>query len=213
MSAAALAAPRSDSWATTGVAGDGWASFRYHDRQANRPAIKLLPGEFYVTGEDLALSTVLGSCVSACIHDPLAAVGGMNHFMLPDAEGGGGSARYGSFAMEVLVNELLKHGARRERLQAKVFGGGAVLKSFTDCNVGARNVQFVLAYLRAEHIPVIARDLGDTCPRKVCYLPMEGRAMVRRLTVTAVGEDLASESAYRSRLVKAPLAGSVELFD
>lgn len=203
---------RGDTWSTTGAAGDGWASFSYYDRQVDRPAVKLLPGEFYVTGEDLALSTVLGSCISACIHDPQAGVGGMNHFMLPDAEGGGTSARYGNYAMEILINELLKHGARRECLQAKVFGGGAVLKGFTDTNVGARNVQFVLAYLKAERIPVVARDLGDVCPRKICYLPVEGRAMVRRLTVAAVEPDLASESAYRSRLVVAPVAGSIELF-
>lgn len=209
---------RGDSWAQqTGAAGDGWASYAYYDRQVDRPAIKLLPGEFYVTSEDIALGTVLGSCVSACIHDPVVQVGGMNHFMLPDAEGGGSSARYGSYAMEVLINELLKHGASRANLRAKVFGGGAVLKGFTDSNVGARNVAFVQAYLKAERIPVIASDLGDVCPRKICYLPVEGRAMVRRLTVAAITPDLADvqtlETAYRSRLVKAPVAGSVELFD
>jgi len=206
--------PRGDSWAQqTGAAGDGWASFSYYDRQVDRPAIKLLPGEFYVTGDDIALSTVLGSCVSACIRDPQARIGGMNHFMLPDTEGGGSSARYGGYAMEILINELLKHGALRRNLEAKVFGGGAVLKSFTDNNVGARNVEFVLDYLKAERIPVLAKDLGDTCPRKICYLPVEGRALVRRLAIAAASSDIADETAYRSRLVKAPVAGSIELFD
>ena len=115
--------------------------------------------------------------------------------------------------MEVLVNELLKAGARRSGLEAKVFGGGAVLKSFTDSQVGNRNAQFVLDYLKAEHIPVLAQDLGDTCPRKIFYFPADGRVLVRRLTSNLASRDLAHETAYRSRLVAAPVAGSVELFD
>ena len=212
MSAHAPAAP--DAWATSGAAGDGWASFSYQDRQFDKPGIKLLPGEFYVSAEDVVLTTVLGSCVSACIRDPRLGIGGMNHFMLPDGElNGGGSARYGSYAMEVLINELLKAGARRSGLEAKVFGGGAVLRSFTDSHVGQRNSQFVLDYLRAEHIPVLAQDLGDTCPRKIFFMPHEGRVMVRRLSTSIASRDLADESAYRSRLVAAPVSGGVELFD
>ena len=214
MSASAtLARPAAhDRWANSGSAGDGWASFSYHERQFDLPAIKLLPGEFYVTGKAMALTTVLGSCVSACIRDRELGIGGMNHFMLPDSEGGGSSARYGGYAMEILVNELLKLGASRRMLEAKVFGGGAVLKNMSESNVGARNATFVLDYLRAERIPILSQDLGDTCPRKVGYLPHSGRAMVKRLTVLAVKSDLADESAYRSRLVQAPAAGSVELF-
>ncbi|MDO9451563.1 MAG: chemoreceptor glutamine deamidase CheD, partial [Stagnimonas sp.] len=141
-------------------------------------------------------------------------IGGMNHFMLPDGDlAGGNSARYGSFAMEILINELLKAGARRSGLEAKVFGGGAVLKGFTDTNVGKRNAEFVLSYLKAERIPVVAQDLGDTCPRKIYCFPHEGRVMVKRLTVGLAQSDLAVESAYRSRLVQAPVSGSVELFD
>lgn len=203
-----------DSWASSGAAGDGWASFVYFDRQFEKTGIKLLPGEFYVSAEDLVLTTVLGSCVSACIRDPRLGIGGMNHFMLPDSElGSGSSARYGSYAMEVLVNELLKAGARRSGLEAKVFGGAAVLKSFTDSNVGNRNAQFVLDYLKAEHIPVLAQDLGDTCPRKIFYFPADGRVLVRRLTSNLASRDLAQETAYRSRLVAAPVSGGVELFD
>lgn len=207
-------ATMADSWGSSGAAGDGWASFVYFDRQFDKTGIKLLPGEFYVSREDVVLTTVLGSCVSACIRDPRLGIGGMNHFMLPDAElGGGNSARYGSYAMEVLVNELLKAGARRSGLEAKVFGGGAVLKSFTDSQVGNRNAQFVLDYLKAEHIPVLAQDLGDTCPRKIFYFPADGRVLVRRLTSNLASRDLAQETAYRTRLVAAPVAGSVELFD
>lgn len=203
-----------DAWSTSGAAGDGWASYRYQDRQFDRPGIKLLPGEFYVSGDDLVLTTVLGSCVAACIRDPRLGIGGMNHFMLPDGElGGGSSARYGSYAMEVLINELLKAGARRSGLEAKVFGGGAVLKSFTDTHVGARNAEFVLDYLKAEHIPVLAQDLGDNCPRKVFFFPADGRVLVRRLSTTLATRDLADESAYRSRIRQAPVSGGVELFD
>ncbi|TAJ53656.1 MAG: chemoreceptor glutamine deamidase CheD [Nevskiaceae bacterium] len=203
-----------DSWASSGAAGDGWASFVYFDRQFEKTGIKLLPGEFYVSAEDVVLTTVLGSCVSACIRDPRLGIGGMNHFMLPDSElGGGNSARYGSYAMEVLVNELLKAGARRSGLEAKVFGGAAVLKSFTDSQVGNRNAQFVLDYLKAEHIPVLAQDLGDTCPRKIFFFPADGRVLVRRLTSNLASRDLAQETAYRSRLVAAPVSGGVELFD
>ena len=210
----AATAARADAWASSGAAGDGWASFRYQDRQFERPGVKLLPGEFYVSGEDIVLTTVLGSCVAACIRDPRLGIGGMNHFMLPDGElGGGSSARYGSFAMEVLINELLKAGACRSGLEAKVFGGGAVLRSFTDSHVGQRNAQFVLDYLKAERIPVLAQDLGDTCPRKVFFLPTEGRVMVRRLSTTLATRDLADESAYRSRITTAPVSGGVELFD
>ena len=115
--------------------------------------------------------------------------------------------------MEVLINELLKAGARRSGLEAKVFGGGAVLRSFTDSHVGQRNAQFVLDYLKAERIPVLAQDLGDTCPRKVFFLPTEGRVMVRRLSTTLATRDLADESAYRSRITTAPVSGGVELFD
>lgn len=208
---AALAASK-DRWAASGARGDGWASFSYHERQFDLPAIKILPGEFYVTGEAMALTTVLGSCVSACIRDRELRIGGMNHFMLPDADGGGGSARYGSYAMEVLVNELLKLGAIRRNLEAKVFGGGAVLKNMTESNVGARNAAFVLDYLNAERIAIVGQDLGDACPRKIAYLPHQGRAMVKRLPIAEVSRDLAEEATYRIKLVQQPAAGSVELF-
>src|SRR5690606_10592835 len=127
-------------------------------------AMKLLPGEYYVTDGRLALVTVLGSCVAACIRDVDSGIGGMNHFMLPD-EGGkdvvSSSARYGTYAMEILINHLLKSGARRNRLEAKVFGGGAVLASLSSSNVGTRNAEFVLKFLQTEKIPVVAQDLLD----------------------------------------------------
>ncbi len=189
-------------------------STRYFDRQFNLDAVKLLPGEYYVTPRDLVLVTVLGSCVSACVRDPEAGVGGMNHFMLPDNETGAaaGSARYGSYAMEVLINDLLKHGAQRQRLEAKVFGGANVLRGFTSMNVGTRNAQFVRDYLSAEHISIVAEDLGDTCPRKIYYFPLSGRVLVKRLVPAYTAAELSQERAYRVRLQKQPVQGDVELF-
>jgi len=98
-------------------------------------------------------------------------IGGMNHFMLPD--GAGDSGRYGSYAMELLINQLMKRGASRSTLEAKVFGGGAVIASMTSMNVGERNTQFVLDYLRTERIPVVSKDVLDVCARKVCLLPAQ----------------------------------------
>lgn len=159
------------------------ASHHYFDRDVGRMAIKLLPSEYYVTTDHTVLSTVLGSCVAACLHDAQAGVAGMNHFMLPDdGEPGGGSMRYGAYAMDVLVRELVRAGARRERLQAKVFGGGAVLAGMTTLNIGDRNADFVLRYLKAEEIRVAAQDLRGPHARRVSYFPVGGLALVRRLT-------------------------------
>ena len=108
---------------------------RYHDKAFGCEAVKILPGEYFATDGDMALVTVLGSCVAACLRDPVAGVGGMNHFMLPRDDTSGAlsrSARYGAYAMEVLINQLMRMGARRERLEAKVFGGGNVLADFVD---------------------------------------------------------------------------------
>lgn len=190
---------------------------RYYDNRFDAQALKVLPGEYLVTAEDVMLVTVLGSCVSACIRDPLARVGGMNHFMLPQSESDVGnwateSARYGGYAMEMLINELLKRGAARSRLEAKVFGGGSVLPGMTISNVGDRNGEFVLRYLQAEGIRLVAQDLFETCPRRVHYFPLSGRAMVKRLPTANDSEVLASERLYRSRLKAEPTQGSVELF-
>jgi chemotaxis protein CheD len=189
----------------------------YYDPKFNAQALKVLPGEYVVTGNDVMLVTVLGSCVSACIRDPLAGVGGMNHFMLPDAEPEGSrwgteSARYGGYAMEVLINDLLKRGASRSRLEVKVFGGGAVLAGFTVSNVGERNGRFVLDYLRNEGLGISGQDLFDVYPRRVHYFPRTGKVMVKRLPSANEPDVLASESLYRSRLKESPTTGSVELF-
>ena len=187
---------------------------RYMDPQFQVPAAKLLPTQYLVVDDGTALVTVLGSCVAACIRDPVLRLGGMNHFLLPDGNGadGGAPARYGSYAMEVLINELLKRGASRKRLEAKVFGGANVLKGFTSNPVGTRNAEFVRSYLDAEGIPVVAEDLCGIHPRKVWFFPQTGKVMVHRLPHAHDAEVAAAESAARARLSRAPVSGGMELF-
>lgn len=162
------------------------ASHRYFDRDLDRQAIKLLPTEYYVTTDDTALTTVLGSCVAACLCDPVAGIAGMNHFMLPH-EGSGqphdprGAMRYGDYAMEVLLHEMLRAGARRERIEAKVFGGAAVLANMTALNIGDRNADFVLRYLQAHQLRLTAQDLRGTHARRIALLPALGKVLVRKL--------------------------------
>lgn len=187
---------------------------RYQDAQFKVRAAKLLPTQYLVVDDGTALVTVLGSCIAACVRDPLLQLGGMNHFMLPDGNvGDGAPARYGSYAMELLINELLKRGASRRRLEAKVFGGANVLKGFTSNPVGTRNAEFVLAYLQAEQIPVVAEDLRGIHPRKVWFFPETGRVMVNRLPHAHEAEVVAAETAVRARLSKTPVSGGVELFE
>jgi chemotaxis protein CheD len=195
------------------------AKTTYFDRDFNVQATKLLPGEYYTTNEDTLIVTTLGSCVSACIRDPLMGVGGMNHFMLPEAGGAkdGGvlshSARYGTFAMEVLINNLLKLGGRRAHLEAKVFGGGNVLAGMTLTNVGERNAVFVQEFLQSEGIRIVAKDLIDVYPRKVYYFPKTGKVMVRKLRNLHNHTILERETDYRSNLKQSSSqGGEVELF-
>ena len=189
----------------------------YYDRTFDCDAAKILPGEYYYTGKDMLIVTVLGSCVSACIRDRVTGLGGMNHFMLPD--GGGdvnnpvsASMRYGTYAMEVLINDLLKSGARRENLEAKVFGGGAVLRGFTAMNVGERNAAFVMNFLKTERIPVLAEDLNDIYPRKVYFFPKTGRVLVKKLMQTQNDTLAKRELDYAKRLKVEPVGGDIDLF-
>jgi len=197
--------------------GTGTAPNVYWDRQLNMQAAKILPGEYFITGRDLVLVTVLGSCVAACIRDPGARIGGMNHFMLPDAgrEGDsllGAPARYGTYAMEVLINEIVKMGARRNSLEAKVFGGGNVLRNLTVTNVGSRNAEFVLKFLATERIPVLAKDLAHDYARKVYYYPDSGRVRLKMIRDMHNQTILQREREYVRRIEVQPVGGDVELF-
>lgn len=189
----------------------------YYDNSFNIDAVKIMPGEYYVTSRDMALVTVLGSCVAACIRDRTSGIGGMNHFMLPDAGHGGDSIlspsmRYGAYAMEIMINQLFKMGAKRSNLEAKVFGAGKVLEGFNVNNVGERNAAFVLDYLQTESIAVAAQDLLDIHPRKVYFFPRTARVLVKKLRSIHNDTIVERDKVYSSRLSVADVQGDVELF-
>jgi len=194
---------------------------RYWDPGCDRWSAKILPGEYFVTRSDEAITTVLGSCISACMRDPTTRIGGMNHFMLPEdsspgksswIEGPGGLAtRYGSYAMESLINELMKLGARRDRLEVKLFGGGRILSSMTD--VGKKNITFAKDFLKLEGFKIAAEDVGDVYPRRVLYFPATGVVMLKRLRALDVSAIAQRENNYLSSLAAKPAGDDVELFD
>ena len=189
----------------------GEASFFYYDAHFRNEAVKVLPGEHFVHDEDILVMTTLGSCIAACLWDRERRIGGMNHFMLPD--GAGDSGRYGSYAMELLINEMLKRGASRSSMEAKVFGGGQVITGMNSMNVGERNTQFVIDYLKTERIPILSKDVLDIHPRKVCFLPASGKAMVKRLAPANAESLWAQDRAAAQRAVPAATGGgSVDLF-
>jgi len=188
----------------------GEASFFFWDAHFKNEAVKILPGEYFVDNEDLLVMTTLGSCIAACIWDRNAKVGGMNHFMLP--EGAGDSGRYGSFAMELLINEMMKRGATRMTMEAKIFGGGAVIGGMNTINVGERNTAFVIDYLKTERIPIVSKDVLDIYPRKVCFLPHSGKAMVKRLAPANTDALVQQDRLAAQKVAPVAAGGSVDLF-
>jgi chemotaxis protein CheD len=178
---------------------------RMRDKRFPHEIASLLPGEFFVSREPMIVYTVLGSCISACIRDPLIGVGGMNHFMLPaprehqsgDAWGGE-STRYGSFAMEQLINGILSRGGAKQRLEIKLFGAGRIYESNID--VGARNTEWVLHYLQEEGLPIAKHDLGDVFPRKVYYFTDSGRVLLKKIERVKNLTIFERESDYEHRL-------------
>ena len=187
----------------------------YLDRNFQLPAAKIGPGEVYATQRDMVIVTVLGSCVSACLRDPGTNVGGMNHFMLPfqavDTRGPlSESARYGAYAMELLVNHMLSLGARRERIQAKVFGAGRIVPGMSD--VGARNADFAIEYLQRERIPIVAQDLGRTEASKVYFFPRSGRVLLKRLKQLPNDTVMRRERLYAEKLHTLVKAKPADLF-
>jgi len=193
---------------------------RYWDPRHAAWVVKLGPGDYYVTTEGETLVTVLGSCVAACVRDPVAGVGGMNHFMLPvppanPSDGwsahAGLATRYGSASMEQLINSLIARGARRNRLEFKLFGGGRVLAGATD--VGKTNVEFALDFVKRENYQLLASDLGGPWPRQVAYEAQTGRARIRHLN-SANSREVADEEERFLHKVQdtGASAGEVELF-
>lgn len=188
---------------------------QYFDRDFRAQAVKILPGQYHAAREG-AISTVLGSCVSTCLWDPIERIGGMNHFMLPGDGGNRGSpwaasARFGVYAMEVLINDMIRLGADRRRLVAKVFGGARLLAGFERLDVGAKNSEFVLEFLRVEGIRVLARDLLDVCPRKVHFFVASGKVQVKRMSLAPSEPVQRREREYLRRLAGKG-GGDIEIF-
>jgi len=193
---------------------------RYYDKARNMYLAKILPGEYYVTTHNELVATVLGSCVSACIRDKVKCIGGMNHFMLPvnthelSSTGTGftllsEATRYGNFAMEHMINDILKNGARKENLEIKIVGGGRIIANMT--NIGQKNIDFVREYIHKEGLNLIGEDVGDIYPRKVIYHPKSGRVIVKRLKHLHNITILNREKNYMHNIEK-PITGEIELF-
>ena len=193
---------------------------RYWDNRYNSYIAKILPGEYYVTKQDEAISTVLGSCVSVCIWDARSGVGGMNHFMLPENNNeiladsiiNGEVARYGNHAIEMLINDILKNGGIRKRLESKIIGGGKIIKNMEHMNIGELNVDFARQYMHIENILVVAEDTDDIYPRKVLYYPASGRVKVKKLRDMHNDTVLKRERIYSEKISSTPPQGDIELF-
>lgn len=183
---------------------------RYWEPRLKAFVVQVLPGELHVTTEDVVIATVLGSCVSACLRDVTRGIGGINHFMLPNVLRGddGESARYGVYALECLVNQVLGGVGKRKHLEVKVFGGGRVIDSSGD--IGRGNIELVRRFFAAEAIPITSEDLGDQFARRVRYWPRSGRVQVQRIPMANAKKVVASEQRAARELTAGP--GSIELF-
>ena len=190
---------------------------RYFDNRLKATVVQVLQGDYYVSGDaGEVISTILGSCVAACIRDPIVRCGGMNHFLLPEAkqdkEGVAGLAlRYGSYSMEQLINAILARGGRRERLEVKVFGGANVIKGMS--KIGYKNADFVERYLKREGLQIAGGHLRGLWPRKVLYYPTVGQVRMRELKDGAASKVFDKEANLAPRTVATDDAGSIELFD
>ena len=194
---------------------------RFWNKVEKTVMAKILPGEFYITDCDEQVSTVLGSCIAACVRDFASGIGGMNHFMLPEvtqeridqgcAQVIGTATRYGNYAMEHLINAILSHGGRRVNLEFKIFGGGRIIPSMGD--VGERNIRFVMDYLALEHYEVAARDLGGIWPRKIIYSPQTGRVRLKKLEHLHNNTVVDRELNYQDSIKDVPVESEIELFE
>lgn len=191
---------------------------RYWDPLHGLFTAKLLPGEYYVSGQQETLVTVLGSCISACVRDPSNQIGGMNHFMLPASSNHCAwtdkdaieATRYGTHAMEHLINEILKNGGKKKNLEVKIVGGGQILRGLS--GIGNQNIAFVRRYLMTEGLAIANEDLGNIYPRKVRYHPATGRLQVKRLKSLHNDTILERERSYQKVLDDQPHTGEIDLF-
>lgn len=197
------------------------APISYYDKRFATDAVKLLPGQYFVTTQNKMLVTVLGSCVAACLFDPASGIGGMNHFMLPSVNKTaeefdkmqGVAAKYGVHAMELLINDLVKAGASKKRIKAKIFGGGKVVPSFVQNDVGRFNAEFVTQFLNTERIPILASDLCDTYARKIYFFPSDGNVLMKRIHELNNATIIERETQHRWELSTRAPSGSVDLFE
>lgn len=178
---------------------------RHFDNRLKHTVIIIHPGEYLATDEDVIISTVLGSCVAVALHDPQLGIGGLNHFMLPGEISGRDffredSGRYGMYAMELLINALLKQGARKQRLVAKVFGGGHVLHATGSANIPDSNVRFALEFLATEELRIESRDLGGNQARKILFYPKTNRVLLKRFGGQSVAPVEQEEFQYLKQL-------------
>lgn len=195
---------------------------RYYDITNGIFTAKILPGEYYVSARGEMIATVLGSCISACIRDPLVGIGGMNHFMLPidkraksraQDEDTGVASLYGDFAMEMLINAIIKEGGKRKNLEVKLFGGGKVISHIQSSDVGQKNIEFAHDYLRYEGFNVIAEDTGDIYPRKVNYFSGTGKVNLKKIKNTHNDTITNREEKYYSNILSTDYSsGELEVF-
>jgi chemotaxis protein CheD len=188
---------------------------RFFNNAYNMYVVKIFSGEWGTSNRDDELfATVLGSCVAACVHDPVVKIGGMNHFLLPSNENDGNAssenARYGVYAMEMLINDMLKAGAQKARMEFKVFGGGNVINNST--RIGSKNAAFVRTFLRDEGYKIVSEDLEGEQPRSLHYYPTTGKVMMRKLQRKEDFVVVEEEIKYQKKLHIKPLEGDIELF-
>lgn len=189
---------------------------KYYDNALKSHIVKISPGDYYITDQDEMITTVLGSCISACIRDVRMGIGGMNHFMIPvkcphtsnpeqDMD-----TRYGTYAMEHLINDIYKHGGTRKNLEIKLFGAGNVLVG--SGNVGAKNIKFVRDFIHTEGYKITSENLGGDNPRKINYSPMTGKVMMKKLAATSISEIQMQEKKLQNKVENTVVAGEIDLF-
>ena len=193
---------------------------KYWDNRKKAFCIKLMPGDYYYTSEHEYIATTLGSCVSACIWDEKNNIGGMNHFMLPLKKGVNGeegeesipesAARYGNYAMEFLINELITHGGEKKHFKTKLFGGGKIIEGLSD--IGKKNIDFIVQYLNDEGMSVVSQDLGNDYARQILFDPLTGRAWMKRVVDEKQKTLVSEEDSYRKDITEKDVSGDVDLF-
>lgn len=187
----------------------------HFDAATGHQVIKLFSGDYYISTQPKEmLATILGSCVSACVRDPVLGIGGMNHFLLPGEGPGlvqnGDATRYGVFAMESLINGILKAGGRKDRLEIKVFGGGNVINN--SARIGSKNAAFIRTFLQEEGLRITSEDLEGDLPRRIHYFPETGQVMMRKLRRKEDLRVVEEEAKYTRSLAARPIEGEIDLF-